>query len=36
LRLMAFRTPVRLDFATSAEGTSIWVMFAQPFSRQGQ
>jgi len=36
LRLMAFRTPVRLDIATSAEGTSIWAMVSQPFSRQGQ
>jgi outer membrane translocation and assembly module TamA len=36
LRLMAFRTPVRLDIATSAEGLSIWAMVSQPFSRQGQ
>jgi len=36
LRLMAFRIPVRLDIATSAEGTSIWAMVSQPFSRQGQ
>ncbi len=36
LRLMAFRTPVRLDIATSAEGTSIWAMVSQPFSRQGE
>ena len=35
LRLMAFRTPVRLDFAVSEEGASVWAMFAQPFSRQG-
>ena len=35
LRLMAFRQPVRLDFATSDEGSSIWAMFGQPFSRQG-
>lgn len=35
LRLMAFRFPVRLDFAVSEEGASIWAMFAQPFSRQG-
>jgi outer membrane translocation and assembly module TamA len=36
IRLMAFRMPVRLDMATSEEGSSIWAMFAQPFSRQGQ
>jgi outer membrane protein assembly factor BamA len=36
LRLMAFRTPVRLDIATSSEGTSVWAMFGQPFSRQGE
>jgi outer membrane protein assembly factor BamA len=35
LRLMAFRQPVRLDFATSDEGSSAWAMFGQPFSRQG-
>lgn len=35
LRLMAFRLPVRLDFAVSDEGASVWAMFAQPFSRQG-
>ncbi len=35
LRLMAFRTPVRLDFATGEEGWSVWAMYAQPFSRQG-
>lgn len=35
LRLMTFRMPVRLDFATGDEGASIWAMFAQPFSRQG-
>ena len=36
LRLMAFRMPVRLDFASSEEGSSIWAMVQQPFSRQGQ
>jgi outer membrane protein assembly factor BamA len=36
LRVMAFRTPVRLDIARSAEGTSVWAMVSQPFSRQGQ
>ncbi len=35
LRLMTFRLPVRLDFAVSEEGPSVWAMFAQPFSRQG-
>ncbi len=35
LRLMTFRFPVRLDFATGEEGSSVWAMFAQPFSRQG-
>lgn len=35
LRLMTFRFPVRLDFAVSEEGSSVWAMFAQPFSRQG-
>jgi outer membrane translocation and assembly module TamA len=36
LRMMAFRTPVRLDIATSSEGTTVWAMFGQPFSRQGE
>ena len=36
LRVMAFRTPVRLDIAASDEGTSVWAMISQPFSRQGQ
>ena len=36
LRMMAFRVPVRLDIATSEEGASVWAMFAQPFSRQGE
>ena len=36
LRIMAFRTPVRVDIATSSEGTSVWAMFAQPFSRQSE
>jgi len=35
LRLMAFRLPVRLDVAYSAEGTSLWAMYGQPFSRPG-
>lgn len=35
LRLMAFRMPVRLDFAVSDESSSVWAMFGQPFSRQG-
>jgi outer membrane protein assembly factor BamA len=36
IRLMAFRMPVRLDFAVSDEGSSVWAMFGQPFARQGQ
>jgi hypothetical protein len=36
LRFMAFRVPVRLDFAASDEGSSFWAMIQQPFSRQGQ
>ncbi len=36
LRLMAFRTVVRLDWAVSEEGNSVWAMISQPFSRQGQ
>lgn len=36
LRLMAFRTVVRLDWAVSEEGNSFWAMIQQPFSRQGQ
>jgi outer membrane translocation and assembly module TamA len=35
LRLMAFRNVVRLDFATSDDRSSVWAMFGQPFSRQG-
>ncbi len=35
LRLMAFRMPVRLDFAVSDEGSSVWAMIEQPFARQG-
>jgi hypothetical protein len=35
IRLMAFRLPVRLDFAVSDEGSSVWAMFGQPFARQG-
>jgi hypothetical protein len=36
LRLMAFRSVVRLDWAVSEEGNSVWAMIQQPFSRQGQ
>ena len=36
LRLMAFRAVVRLDWAVSDEGSSVWAMIQQPFSRQGQ
>ena len=36
LRLMAFRAVVRLDWAVSEEGSSVWAMIQQPFSRQGQ
>ena len=36
LRLMAYRSVVRLDWAVSDEGSSIWAMIEQPFSRQGQ
>ena len=36
LRFMAYRVPVRVDIATSKEGSSVWAMFAQPFSRQGE
>jgi hypothetical protein len=36
LRIMAFRIPIRLDFAASPEGSSFWAMIQQPFSRQGQ
>lgn len=32
-RLMAFRTVVRLDWAASDEGSSIWAMVSQPFGR---
>ena len=35
LRFMAFRGVVRLDWAVGDEGSSVWAMFAQPFSRQG-
>jgi outer membrane protein assembly factor BamA len=35
LRLMAFRAVVRLDWAVSDEGNSVWAMISQPFSRQG-
>ena len=35
LRLMAYRSVVRLDWAVSDEGSSIWAMIEQPFSRQG-
>jgi hypothetical protein len=33
IRLMAFRTVVRLDWSVSEEGNSVWAMYAQPFSR---
>lgn len=32
-RLMAFRVPVRLDWAVSDEDSSIWAMVSQPFAR---
>ena len=35
LRVMAFRTVFRLDFAVSDEGTSVNAMISQPFSRSG-
>ena len=35
LRLMAFRAVVRLDWAVSEEGSSVWAMVSQPFSRSG-
>ena len=35
LRMMAFRAVVRLDVAVSDEGTSVWAMIKQPFSRFG-
>ncbi|MEN8205168.1 MAG: BamA/TamA family outer membrane protein [Pseudomonadota bacterium] len=35
LRLMAFRAVVRLDWAVSEEGNSVWAMISQPFSRSG-
>ncbi|MEA1890836.1 MAG: BamA/TamA family outer membrane protein [Pseudomonadota bacterium] len=35
LRFMAFRAVVRLDWAVSDEGSSVWAMISQPFSRQG-
>jgi len=35
LRLMTFRAVVRLDWAVSDEGSSVWAMISQPFSRQG-
>jgi outer membrane protein assembly factor BamA len=35
LRLMAFRTVVRLDWAISDEGSSVWAMVSQPFARMG-
>jgi len=35
LRLMAFRGVVRLDWAVGDEGSAVWAMYAQPFSRQG-
>jgi len=35
LRFMTFRSVVRLDWAVSEEGSSVWAMIQQPFSRQG-
>ena len=35
LRIMAYRAVFRLDFAVSDEGSSVWAMFSQPFSRPG-
>lgn len=35
LRVMAFRTVFRLDFAVSEEGAAIQAMISQPFSRPG-
>lgn len=35
LRMMAFRTVVRLDFAYSDEGGSVVAMISQPFARSG-
>lgn len=35
LRLMTFRSVVRLDWAVSEEGNSVWAMISHPFSRQG-
>ncbi len=35
LRLMAYRAVVRLDLAFSDEGSSVWAMISQPFSRPG-
>ncbi len=35
LRFMTFRAVVRLDWAVSEEGSSVWAMISQPFSRQG-
>jgi len=32
-RVMAFRLPLRIDWAISEEGSSIWAMFSQPFAR---
>lgn len=32
-RIMTFRQPLRLDWATSDEDWSIWAMYSQPFSR---
>ena len=32
LRLMTFRQPIRLDWATSDEGWSIWAMYSQPYA----
>jgi outer membrane translocation and assembly module TamA len=36
IRLMAFRSVVRLDFAAGEEGGAVWAMVQQPFARQGR
>jgi len=35
IRMMAFRAVVRLDWAVSDEGSSVWAMISQPFARPG-
>lgn len=36
IRLMTFRSVVRLDFAYGEEGTSVYAMISHPFSRMGK